>query len=209
MSFVDDQKLYDDHKYRNYATQIEKALKNFEYSTEWADLISALVKLNKVLHSNTSYATLPKRITIGKRLGQCLHPALPGGVHIKALEVYDTIFKIIGKRQLEADLYIFSAGLFSLLANASMQVRPVLLNVYETHLLPLGERLRSSLDGMLLGLLPGLEEGSEHFDRIMLLLDKISKSVGLQHFYSSLWRCVLCSPSGSSVRLAASQLILR
>lgn len=209
MSFMDDQKLYDDHKYRNYATQIEKALKNFEYSTEWADLISALVKLNKVLLSNTSYATLPKRITIGKRLGQCLHPALPGGVHIKALEVYDTIFKIIGKKRLELDLHIFSTGLFSLLANASMQVRPVLLNVYETHLLPLGERLRTSLDGMLLGLLPGLEEGSEHFDRITLLLDKISKSVGRQHFYSSLWRCVLCSPSGSTVRLAASQLILR
>lgn len=206
---ISEQKFYDDPKYRSYASQIEKALKNFEYSTEWADLISALVKLNKVLQANTSFELLPKRITIGKRLSQCLHPALPGGVHIKALDVYDTIFKIIGKKRLEMDLHIYGSGIFSLLANASMQVRPVLLNVYETHLLPLGEKLRISLDGVLLGLLPGLEEGSEHFDRINLLLDKISKGVGLQYFYSSIWRCVLTSPSASIVRLAAMQLVLR
>lgn len=35
-------------KYRNYMTNIDKALKNFEYSSEWADLISALGKLSKV-----------------------------------------------------------------------------------------------------------------------------------------------------------------
>nr|XP_039257072.1 protein dopey-1-like [Styela clava] len=206
---ISEQKFYDDPKYRSYASQIEKALKNFEYSTEWADLISALVKLNKVLQANTSFELLPKRITIGKRLSQCLHPALPGGVHIKALDVYDTIFKIIGKKRLEMDLHIYGSGIFSLLANSSMQVRPVLLNVYETHLLPLGEKLRISMDGVLLGLLPGLEEASEHFDRITLLLDKISKGVGLQYFYSSIWRCVLTSPSASVVRLAAMQLILR
>lgn len=35
-------------KYRVYMQNIDKALKNFEYSSEWADLISALGKLNKV-----------------------------------------------------------------------------------------------------------------------------------------------------------------
>lgn len=35
-------------KYRIYMQNIDKALKNFEYSSEWADLISALGKLNKV-----------------------------------------------------------------------------------------------------------------------------------------------------------------
>jgi NAD-dependent SIR2 family protein deacetylase len=38
-------------KYRVYMQNIDKALKNFEYSSEWADLISALGKLNKVRHS--------------------------------------------------------------------------------------------------------------------------------------------------------------
>lgn len=38
-------------KYRVYMQNIDKALKNFEYSSEWADLISALGKLNKVIEN--------------------------------------------------------------------------------------------------------------------------------------------------------------
>lgn len=41
--------LLSDSKYRNYVAAVDKALKNFEYSSEWADLISALGKLNKVI----------------------------------------------------------------------------------------------------------------------------------------------------------------
>ena len=57
------------------------------------------------------------------------------------------------------------AGLFPLLGHAAMNVRPSLLTVYETHFVPLGERLRPGLSGFLSGVLPGLEEGSDHFDR--------------------------------------------
>lgn len=40
--------LMKDSKYRVYVSAVDKALKNFEYTTEWADLIAALGKLNKV-----------------------------------------------------------------------------------------------------------------------------------------------------------------
>ena len=40
--------LLGDSKYRAYISQVEKALKSFEYTSEWADLISNLGKLNKV-----------------------------------------------------------------------------------------------------------------------------------------------------------------
>lgn len=40
--------LLSDSKYRQFINAIDKALKSFEYSSEWADLISALGKLNKV-----------------------------------------------------------------------------------------------------------------------------------------------------------------
>lgn len=40
--------LQNDYRYRNYAAVIEKALRNFESSSEWADLISSLGKLIKV-----------------------------------------------------------------------------------------------------------------------------------------------------------------
>jgi hypothetical protein len=44
----DELNLLSDSRYKNYVTSIEKCLKNFESSTEWADLISSLGKLKKV-----------------------------------------------------------------------------------------------------------------------------------------------------------------
>ena len=114
--------------------------------------------------NHVKYPVVPKRVTIGKRLAQCLHPALPSGVHLKALETYDIIFKCVGTTRLAADLFTYSAGLFPLMAYAAMNVKPALLLLYETHFIPLRQNLRPALTGMLLGLLPGLEEGSE-FDR--------------------------------------------
>lgn len=111
------------------------------------------------------YPVIPKRVTIGKRLAQCLHPALPSGVHLKALETYDIIFKCIGTQRLASDLFTYSAGLFPLLGYAALNVRPVLLSLYENHFVPLGQHIKPGLTGMLLGLLPGLEDGSEYFDR--------------------------------------------
>lgn len=57
------------------------------------------------------------------------------------------------------------AGLFPLLGHAAMNIRPTLLTIYETHFVPLQERLRPALSGFLSGVLPGLEPGSDHFDR--------------------------------------------
>lgn len=119
----------------------------------------------QVLLSHLKYPVIPKKGTIGKRLAQCLHPALPSGVHLKALESYDIIFKCIGTQRLAHDLFIYSAGLFPLLSHAAMSVKPVLLTVYETHFVALGRNIKPGLNGLLLGLLPGLEEGAEFFDR--------------------------------------------
>ena len=48
MLTVEECELLTDSKYRSYITHVEKALRNFDYTSEWADLISALGKLNKV-----------------------------------------------------------------------------------------------------------------------------------------------------------------
>lgn len=94
----------------SYVSAVDKALKNFEYTSEWADLISALGKLNKVLLNHMKFPVIPRRIKISKRLAQCMHPALPSGVHLKALETYDTIFKCMGTNRLSHELFIYSAG---------------------------------------------------------------------------------------------------
>ncbi|XP_029398588.1 protein dopey-1 isoform X6 [Mus pahari] len=197
--------LLSDSKYRNYVAAIDKALKNFEYSSEWADLISALGKLNKVLQNNAKYQVVPKKLTIGKRLAQCLHPALPGGVHRKALETYEIIFKIIGPKRLAKDLFLYSSGLFPLLANAAMSVKPTLLSLYEIYYLPLGKTLKPGLQGLLTGILPGLEEGSEYYERTNTLLEKVAAAVEQSAFYSALWGSLLTSPA---VRLPGITYVL-
>ncbi|XP_030058072.1 protein DOP1B isoform X2 [Microcaecilia unicolor] len=201
----EEQELLSDYRYRNYSSAIEKALRNFESSSEWADLISSLGKLNKALQSNLKYSLLPRRLIITKRLAQCLHPALPSGVHLKALETYEIIFKIIGTKWLAKDLFLYSSGLFPLLANAAMSVRPVLLGLYETYFLPLQKSLLPSLQAFITGLLPGLEEGSEIYDRTDILLQRLSLLIGQEMYYSALWGSVLVSPS---IRLPASLFVV-
>lgn len=86
-----------------------------------------------------------------------------------------------------------------------MNVKPLLLTIYETHFVPLGPRLRPGLSGFLSGVLPGLEEGSDHFERTNSLLEKVCDGVGNEFFYSCLWDCVSCN---SSIRLPAVFFVL-
>ena len=79
--------------------------------------------------------------------------------------MYAAIFKRIGPRGLLSNLVLYSSGLFPLLAYASMSVRPRLLELYEKYFLPLGIDLIPTLHGFVLGLLPGLEDESEHTER--------------------------------------------
>ncbi|KYB28372.1 protein dopey-1 homolog isoform X2 [Tribolium castaneum] len=202
---MEEYELMKDAKYRMYVAAIDKALKNFEYTSEWADLISALGKLNKVLSTYMKFPVIPRRIKISKRLAQCMHPALPSGVHLKALETYDIIFRCMGTNRLSQELFIYSAGLFPLLGHAAMNIRPTLLTIYETHFVPLGERLRPALSGFLSGVLPGLETGSDHFDRTNTLLENICDGVGSKYFYTCIWQCVT---NNSPVRLPAISYVL-
>jgi len=203
---LEEYELLEDSKYRAYMSQIDKALKAFEYTTEWADLIAALEKLNKVLSAHMKYPIIPRRIVISKRLQQCMHHALPSGVHLKALVTYDLIFKCMGTNRLAQELFLYSAGLFPLLGNAAMNVRPLLLTVYETHFVPLGERLRPALNGLLAGVLQGMEEGSDHYERTNKLLESVCEASQPKIFYGSLWECIA---SNASVRLPAITFLLQ
>ncbi|KAF2368882.1 Dopey N-terminal [Trinorchestia longiramus] len=196
----EESRLMGDSKYRSYVALTEKVLKAFENTSEWADLISTLSKLNKVLMSHSKFPVVPRRIIISKRLAQCMHPALPSGVHLKALETYDIIFKNIGTKRLGQELFIYSAGLFPLFVFAAMSVRSALLTIYETHFVPLGLRLRPGLNGFLSGILPGLEEGSDHLERTERLLQLIAEGVGRAEFFGSLWECIA---GNGSIRLPA------
>jgi hypothetical protein len=134
-----------------------------------------------------------------------MHPALPSGVHLKALETYDVIFNNTGAERLASELFIYSAGLFPLLGYAATNVRPSLLDIYEKYFVPLGERLRPALSGFLSGVLPGLESGLDHFDRTNSLLNQVCTAVNPIYFYTCLWEC---AATNSSVRLPAITYVL-
>ncbi|KAM3722002.1 Protein pad-1 [Dirofilaria immitis] len=187
-------------KYRAYVAAVDKALKAFETTNEWADLISALAKLSRVFHANAKFGDIPKLVTVAKRLSQCLHPALPHGVHLKALETYRQLFDILGRKDLPRLLYLFAVGLFPLMDHCGIKVKLELLNIFEQYLLPLGIELKPALPGFIAGVLLGLEEGTEFYDRSFSLLDRVQDSVGPEAYFACLWEAVLGSPS---VRLPA------
>lgn len=181
--------------FKAYQQQMEKALRAFECTTEWADLVNALGKVNRVLLNNSQFSKIPCDAILGRRLAQCLHPGLPNGVQLKALETYDLLFKAIGSDNLMQELSKFSNGLFPLLSHADLNVKPALLELYEIHFLPLNERLRPALDGFLIATLHGLEENTDFYQRTDDLLMKVCAGVGPEFFYGSLWRCILIDPS--------------
>uniref|UniRef100_A0A671RT25 Protein dopey-1-like n=1 Tax=Sinocyclocheilus anshuiensis TaxID=1608454 RepID=A0A671RT25_9TELE len=189
--------LLGDSKYRNYVAAVDKALKNFEYSSEWADLISALGKLNKVFF----YTPL-----ITFRTGFTARPWRPTKSSSRSLDqsAWRRIFSFIG-RDCPRMIFLLHSGLFPLLSNAAMSVKPVLLGLYETYYLPLGKTLKPGLQGLLTGVLPGLEEGSEYYDRTNTLLEKVAAAVEQPAFYSALWGSILTSPA---VRLPGVSFVL-
>ncbi|VDN88419.1 unnamed protein product, partial [Brugia pahangi] len=65
---------------------------------------------------------------------------------------------------------------------------------------PLGVELKPALPGFIAGVLLGLEEGTEFYERSFSLLDRVQDSVGPEAYFACLWEAVLGSPS---VRLPA------
>ncbi|VDM67487.1 unnamed protein product [Strongylus vulgaris] len=122
------------------------------------------------------------------------------GVHLKALETYRQIFDILGPHALPKLLYLFAVGLFPLMDHCGIKVKTELFNIFEQYLLPLGQNLRPALPGFLAGVLLGLEEGTEFYERSLSVLDRVCEGVGERAFFACLWQAVLGSPS---VRLPA------
>ncbi|KAL2792177.1 protein dopey-1 isoform e [Daubentonia madagascariensis] len=86
-----------------------------------------------------------------------------------------------------------------------MSVKPTLLSLYEIYYLPLGKTLKPGLQGLLTGILPGLEEGSEYYERTNTLLEKVAAAVDQSAFYGALWGSLLTSPA---VRLPGITYVL-
>lgn len=202
-----DAALYQDSAFKKHQAQVEKALARFDSVAEWADFISFLGRLLKALQAAPKYNVIPNKLIVAKRLSQCLNPALPSGVHARALEVYTHIFSVIGADGLRRDLPVWTPGLLPFFPHAATSIKPLVLRLYETYYLPLSVDLRPVTRALLLSLLPGLEEeSSEFFDRVVTLLDQLSHSVQRPFFLQTIWHVMIMTPS---VRLCAFHYLAR
>ncbi|KAI8985936.1 Dopey, N-terminal-domain-containing protein [Pilobolus umbonatus] len=202
-----EQAFQNDPRFRKYVQLVEKNLQSFDAVNEWADIISFLGRLLKSFQAYPQFPVIPRRQLVAKRLAQCLNPGFPAGVHQKTLEVYAFILKTIGADQLVEDLPLWSIGIFPFVQFAATHVKPQLLALFEQYYIPLRGRLRPALRGLIIALLPALEEeGSDCFDKVVALLDKLSETVELPFFYSCMWLVMINNPT---LRIPSLNFLLR
>ncbi|KAJ6623058.1 Dopey, N-terminal-domain-containing protein [Mycena sp. CBHHK59/15] len=198
-----------DPKYKKYTQQVERCLNSFDNVHEWADCIAFLKQLLKTFQSYMQFKEIPRKLIVAKRLAQCLNAALPTGVHQRALDVYSHILAVLGSEGLKRDLALWSSGLFPFFEYAATSVKPALLNLYDTHYLPLQAALRPVMKSFILALLPGLEEETgEFFEKVLSLLDRLSGTISPAFFFQNIWLVMLTTPSarGTSLNLLARRL---
>lgn len=187
---------------KKYQSALEKALALWDSVDEWADYISFIGKLQKALksHSNPSY--LPLQSEIASKLAWCLLPNLPSGVHQKTLEVYRQVFEIlrgIGEYHKSLDgksvdpvaqgIRVWLPGLLPLMAYASINVKPILIEVFREDIvekLPQAT-LKTTIRPLLLSLLPGIDdESSESFQACFDLIQKLKLRLHDEPYF---WQC--------------------
>ncbi|KAA8917810.1 hypothetical protein TRICI_000012 [Trichomonascus ciferrii] len=184
-----------DAKWKQFSGNVERALGVWDSVEEWADYISFLGKLLKALRGGGSYNNIPNGPIVACRLSQCLQPGLPSGVHQKALEVYGTVFKMLGADQLYAELGVWLPGILPLMTYASISVKPTLISLYQEHVLTLPALPRHVIKPLILALLPGIDdESSESFDDVFKLLDDIKLKLNDDtHFWACFFLVIISS----------------
>ncbi len=59
-------------------------------------LCLACIHYEQTFQSYMQFKEIPRKLIVTKRLSQCLNPALPTGVHQRALDVYAHILAVLG-----------------------------------------------------------------------------------------------------------------
>ncbi|CBZ54720.1 putative dopey, N-terminal domain-containing protein [Neospora caninum Liverpool] len=206
--------VWDGPEARRYEAEVLAVLHSFDKAKEWADLNNCLQKLLRVFSPPTvsSFAFsaappapffpfIPHKAVVAKRLAQCLNPLLPSGVHTRALETYAAIFERIGPDGLSRDLAIYSAGLLPFFQDGATHVKPFFLDLINAYYLPLGRQLIPCLSGLLVSMLPGLDDDkAPAFAYVSSTIWRLRDCVGERTFVAALW---LALRRASRVRLAA------
>ncbi|PWA03782.1 hypothetical protein BB558_000033 [Smittium angustum] len=184
-----------DPQYIKYVQTVERSLQSFEYVTEWADITAFLSKLSRVFESFEIYSTIPEKETVAKRLAQCLNPALPTGVHQKALKMYEQIFTKVGLDQLVPDLNLYAMGLYPYVRNASITTKEQSVDILKTFFLPIVTKNLDYLAHFLVAILSGMEEEKSSISsKCLSILRIVEEKVDRDIFFKTLFYVLSSSP---------------
>lgn len=188
-------------KDKRYVAGVEKALATFDSLVEWADYIAFLLRLQKALalgeEQPKSAAWIPHPQQVAQKLLACLSPRLPNGVHQKTLALYGLIFQAISDKYFSQTVHLWLPGLLPLVSYGSMLVKPEVLLLYKTHVLPRsGGALKSVCKPLMLLLLSGIDDvNSEVYSDAFALLDQLKdRLTDNLHFWHCVFLCVITSP---------------
>eukprot|EP00768_Dysnectes_brevis_P001368 gnl/Dysnectes_brevis/1341_a1505_456.p1 GENE.gnl/Dysnectes_brevis/1341_a1505_456~~gnl/Dysnectes_brevis/1341_a1505_456.p1 ORF type:complete len:1898 (+),score=801.91 gnl/Dysnectes_brevis/1341_a1505_456:8-5701(+) len=195
---------------RAYREEIISSLREFDNIREWADLVRNLTRFTEIIKKNATHKMcyVPELYPVAQRLAQCLSPALPYGVHLKALETYEAIFSILGPDGTADSLPALSLGILPLFSYAAIPVKPFFLRLVRDHITPLASRTLPALAGLVPSLLAGVaneaEDSKMRMEVDQILLSFMSADPGF--FFSILWKTV---GAGGPARLQAISFIAR
>lgn len=187
-----------------WQSAIERALSTWESVVEWADYISFLARVQKATKNKQRCdgSQLPLAPQISEMLSMCLDPSLPAGVHQMCIDVYDTVFTILGPEKLSETINIWLPGLLPVVSWSAFNVKPHVLNVFQKHVIPAVKphpiEFREVYRPLLLALLPSIEDESvDCFSEIMELLNTL-RTHPFDDSGEFFWRCfyltVITSP---------------
>ena len=177
----------------------DKILYGFNNAKEWPDLMSVIKELNSLLQKNNecNFKLIKEKITLARRLAQCLNSSLPAGLHENALITYDIILDNILKHNnnhLGNDLALYSSGLFPFFQNASpSNKQDYLLKIIKGKFLKMeSTELELCLTGLLVSILPGLEEQNELITKyIKEIFGALRERLSDYVFYGCLWSIII------------------
>ena len=175
-----------------------KILPRFATAKEWPDLMTILKKFkeNLIKYKFANMGILTDKISLAKRLAQCLNQNLPSGVHELDLDIYSMLFDNIKQNNnnfMGDNLGLYSAGLFPFFIYASAQNKIKFLNdIIKKHYLTLDiSEFKLSLSGMLASILPALEEQNELMQKMIReVFLKAREKCGDDFFFGTLWSIV-------------------
>ena len=175
-----------------------KILPRFALAKEWPDLMTILKKFkeNLVKYKASNMGILTDKISLAKRLAQCLNQSLPSGVHEMDLDVYSMLFdniKLNNNNFLGDNLGLYSAGLFPFFIYASTKNKTKFLDdIIKKHYLTLEiSEFKLSLSGMLASILPALEEQNEVMQKSIREVFKTAREkCGDTYFFGTLWSII-------------------